>query len=392
MGKMTLTGKGRRWAQSGHPWVYADDVAEGKAEPGELLPVEGPNGEHLGWALFSTSSRIALRLVTREAEQPNRAFWAGLVERAVEARRAHGLLDPAGACRLVAGDADGLPGFVADRYADVLVLQCGTQAADRMRDFLLELVREALGFPLRAVVDRSDTSVRRFENLESRVETLDGEVSGPVDVREEGLVYEVDVFAGHKTGHYLDQSRNRVKAAAHARGERVLDVFSYDGLFGVRAALAGAESVLCLEQNEASCARLLRNAERNGVADRVTFERTNCMKALRAKAEAGEEYGLVVLDPPAFARNRREVAGAERGYVEVNRRGLALTRPGGHLVSASCSYNVRSEDFVEFLGKASRLSGREAWLEELAGASPDHPHRLTLPETHYLKCAFLRVG
>lgn len=392
MGKVTLTGKGRRWALSGHPWVYADDVAEGKGEPGELLPVEGPNGESLGWALFSSSSRIALRMVTREETQPNRAFWTELVERAVEARRQHGLLEPAGACRLIAGDADGVPGFIADRYGDVLVLQCGTQAADRMRDFLLELVREALPFPLRAVVDRSDTSVRRFENLESRVEICHGDLGGSVDVQEEGLVYEVDVMAGHKTGHYLDQAHNRVRAAAFAPGERVLDAFSYDGLFGIRAALAGAESVLCLEQNEASCARLMRNAERNGVADRVKVERTNCMKALRARAEQGESYGLVVLDPPAFARNRREVQGAERGYVELSRRGLALTRPGGHMVAASCSYNIHSQDFVEFLAKGSHLSGREAWLEQLTGASPDHPHRLTLPETQYLKCAFLRVG
>ncbi len=392
MGKMTLTGKGRRWAQSGHPWVYADDIAEGKGEPGELLPVEGPNGEALGWALFSTSSRIALRMVTREADQPKRAFWLDLVERAVEVRRRHGMLEPEGACRLLAGDADGLPGMVVDRYGDVLVLQCGTQGADRMRDFLLELLREVLEIPVRTVVDRSDTSVRRFENLETRVETIVGEPPETILVREGNLQYEVDVFAGHKTGHYLDQSRNRLKAAPLARGGRVLDAFSYDGLFGIRAALEGAERVLCLEQNEASCARLLRNAERNGVADRVEVRRTNCMRALRAMTEEEERFELVVLDPPAFARNRREVAGAERGYVELNRRGLALARPGGSLVSASCSYNVRPEDFVEFLGKAARLSGREAWMEELAGAAPDHPYRVTLPESHYLKCAFLRVG
>lgn len=392
MGRMILTGKGRRRALTGHPWVYADDVADGEGEPGELVPVEGPNGDALGWALFSTSSRIALRLVTRSEEQPNRAFWLELVQRAVSARDEAGLLDPAGACRLVGGDADGLPGFVADRYADVLVLQCGTQGADRMRDFLLELVREALPFPLRVVVDRSDTSVRRLENLERRVEVLDGALDGRVEVREDELLYQVDVLEGHKTGHYLDQSRNRVRAARHAAGQQVLDAFSYDGLFGIRAALAGAERVTCLEQNEAACERLLANAERNGVAERVTVERTNCMKALRARAEAGEEYGLVVLDPPAFARNRREVAGAERGYVELNRRGLTLTRPGGRLVTASCSYNVRPEDFVEFLGKAANLARREAWLEELAGAAPDHPHRVTLPESHYLKCAFLRAG
>jgi 23S rRNA (cytosine1962-C5)-methyltransferase len=393
MGKLTLSGKGRRWTSTGHPWVYADDVADGKAEPGELVPVDGPNGQPLGWAVFSTSSKIALRFVTRSPEQPNRQFWHDLVQRAIAARDRAGLLQPEGACRLLAGDSDGLPGFVADRYGDVLVLQCGTQSADRMRDFLVELVRELLPFPLRVVVDRSDTSVRKLEDLPKRVEVLDGDLGdGLVDVRDGDLVYAVDVLEGHKTGHYLDQAFNRVRAAELAEGEKVLDAFSYDGLFGIRAAMAGAESVLCLEQNEASCARLLANAKRNGVSERITVERTNCMKALRARAEAGESYGLVILDPPAFARNRREVAGAERGYVELNRRGLLLTRPGGYLVSASCSYNVRQEDFTEFISKASHLSGREAWLEHMAGASPDHPYRLTLPESQYLKCAFLRTG
>ncbi|MDA1264153.1 MAG: class I SAM-dependent rRNA methyltransferase [Planctomycetota bacterium] len=392
MAKMILSGKGRRWALTGHPWVYADDVAEGKAQPGELISVAGPNNDHLGWALFSTSSRIALRFVTRAEEQPNREFWLGLVQRAIKVRADAGFLDPEGACRLLSGDADGLPGFVADRYGTVLVLQCGTQGADRMRDFLIELVREALPFPLTAVVDRSDTSVRRFENLESNVETLDGTVDEAVLVRDGDLQYEVDIFQGHKTGHYLDQATNRIRAARGAEGKRVLDAFSYDGLFGIRAALAGAESVLCLEQNEASGQRLLRNAELNGVADRVTVEKTNCMKALRAKAEEGDRYGLVIIDPPAFARNRREIEGAERGYVELNRRGVALCEPGGRLVTASCSYNVRPEDFADFLTKAINLSGREAWLEELTGSSLDHPHRITLPETQYLKCAFLRVG
>ncbi len=393
MGKITLTGKGRRWHLSGHPWVYTDDVARGEGEPGELLPVESPEGDLLGWALFSTSSRIALRFVTREPQQPKRAFWADRVRRAVQARAALGMLDPDGACRLIAGDADGLPGFVADRYATTVVLQCGTQSADRMRDFLLELLFEELPFEPTVVVDRSDTSVRRFENLARRVEVLRGDAEAHVEVRDGDLRYSVDVLGGHKTGHYLDQVPNRRTAAAHAAGRRVLDAFSYDGLFGIRAALAGAEEVLCLEQNQAACARLVDNARRNGVADRVRVERTNCMKALKALAE-GEgagSYGLVVVDPPAFARSRKEIAGAERGYVELNRRGLALCAPGAVLVSASCSHNVRSADFLEFLAKSSHLAGRPARLEELAGAAPDHPHLLSLPESHYLKCAFLRV-
>ncbi|MEM9380521.1 MAG: class I SAM-dependent rRNA methyltransferase [Planctomycetota bacterium] len=392
MGKVTLSGKGRRWLAKGHPWVYKDDVADGGGTQGELVPVDDPNGNPLGWGLLCTVRRFAIRMVTRENAQPTRALWSARMERAVEHRRRHGLLDPAGACRLVAGDADGFPGFVLDRYAKTLVVQSGTQGSDRMRDFLVELAREALPFEATAVVDRSDTSVRKLEGLEKNVEVLDGTVDGPALVQDGDLLYEVDLFQGHKTGHYLDQSRNRRKAADRASGARVLDAFAYDGLFGLHAALAGAEEVVCLEQNRAACERLLANAERNGLLDRVKVERVDCMKDMRARAERGDRHELVVVDPPAFARSKKELAGAERGYVELNRRAFDLVPPGGAVVSASCSYNVAPRDFLDYIAKAAHLTRRDVWVEELAKASPDHPHLVTLPESDYLKCAFLRVG
>jgi len=392
MGKAILSGKGRRWVLGGHPWIYRDDIVGGEAEPGELLPVEDPNGGTLGWGLFSSSSKIAIRLVTRESRQPNRAFWLELVQRAVRHRERLGYLEKEGACRLVAADADGVPGWIVDLYGTVAVVQSSTQGADRMRDFLVELLAEALPFPLTGVLERSDSSVRRFEDLESRVEVLSGEVGEAIVVREGELTFEVDVRGGHKSGHYLDQRENRRVAATRAAGGRVLDSFCYDGLFGIRAALAGAREVLCIDQSEAAGERVLRNAERNGVAARVRFEKHNCMHDLRDReGSEAKRYSLVVVDPPAFARNRREAAGAERGYVELNRRALALVEEGGSLVTASCSYNVRPADFVRHLAAASRLAGRPASLEELRGASPDHPALLSLPESAYLKCAFLRV-
>jgi 23S rRNA (cytosine1962-C5)-methyltransferase len=392
MARIRTTGKGRRWLENGHPWLYADDVAEAQAQPGELVPVFDPNDRPLGWGLYSSASRIAVRLVTREAEQPNRAFWERLVRRAVGLRERHGLLAPDRACRLLGGDAERLPGLVVDRYADLLVVQSGCQGSDRMRDFLLELLREALPFEPRAVLDRSDTAVRRFEELEPRVEWLtDARPESVRVVEPDGFVYVVDPLEGHKTGHYLDQVDNRRRAAERAAGARVLDVFSYDGLFGVRAARAGAESVLCLDQAAAAGERVAANAELNGVSDRVRFERSNAMKDLRARAERGERYDLVVVDPPAFARNKRELEGAERGYVELNRRAMDLVEPGGTLVSASGSYNVSNADFVAYLSQAARDAGRDVYLEALHGAGPDHPVLLGLPESAYLKCAFLRV-
>jgi 23S rRNA (cytosine1962-C5)-methyltransferase len=391
MGKVVLTGKGRRWLEAGHPWAYRDDVALAEAEPGEIVRVEGPGSKPLGFGAYSSASRIAVRLVSRGQQEPGREHWREKLGRAVRARERAGCLDPRGACRLVGGDAEGLPGLVVDRYGKVLVLQSGTQAGDRLRSIVVELLDELLPFPLECVLDRSDASVRRLEALDRRVEVLRGEIPKLLVVSEGDLEYEVDVLGGHKTGHYLDQRENRVRAAARAGGRGVLDAFSYDGLFGVRAALAGATAVLCMDQSEAALARARANAERNGVGSKVTVRRANCMSELRALAHAGARFGLVVVDPPAFAKNRREIAGAARGYVEVNRRAMALVEPGGTLISASCSYHVRPETFVEFLALAAHEAGREAFLEELAGAAPDHPALLQLPESAYLKCAFLRL-
>lgn len=390
--RVVLTGKGRRWIENGHPWAFADDLASSEAQPGDVVVVEGPDGRALGHGLFSQGSKIAVRMLTRSAARPQSDFWAQRVARAIEARERLGLLAPPDACRLIGGDADGIPGLVVDRYADVVVFQSGTQAADRLRETVLALVRAQLPFRVRACVERSDTAVRKLESLEKRVSVLGGELPAELVVQDGELEYEVDVLTGHKTGHYLDQRENRRRAASRAKGGRVLDAFSYDGLFGVRCALAGARSVVCLDQSLPALERARRNAERNRVGERVLTERADCMDALRERSRAGEQFDLVIVDPPAFAKSRREVEGALRGYTELNRRALELVAPGGSLVSASCSYNLRPEAFVELLSAAAVRTKKRVWLDELCGASLDHPQLITLPETAYLKCAFLRVG
>jgi len=395
-GQAVLTGRGRRRLLGGHPWIYADDVHTVDAEPGALVAVRAPDGGSLGWALHSSASRIALRMVDRGEARPDRALWRARADAAVAHRRALGLLGPRDACRLLAGDADGFPGLVVDRYADALVLQSGCQGSDQHRDFWLEVLEEALEVPVTCVLDRSDSSTRSHEQLEKRVEWLRGAREEPVEVEESArdgrpaLRFEVSLREGHKTGHYLDQRVNRAVAADFAAGARVLDAFSYDGLFGIRAALAGAREVLCLDQSTEALERAQRNAERNGVADRVHTERANAMHDLRERAARGERYGLVVIDPPAFARSRREVEGALRGYRELNRRALALLEPGGVLVSASCSHNVGRGAFLDAIAGASLDEGRSARIFDLRGAAPDHPVLATLPESEYLKCAFVR--
>jgi 23S rRNA (cytosine1962-C5)-methyltransferase len=400
MGRATLTGRGRRRLLGGHPWIYADDVHAAEAEPGVLVSLHAPDDAPLGWALASTKSRIALRMVGLGPEEPGEASWRERARASVAHRRALGLLAARDACRLVSSEADGFPGLVIDRYADALVLQSGCQGSDRYRDAWLAAVLaelEALGLPVAHVLDRSDSATRAHEELEKRVEWLRGGLGEPLEVHEPeragvpALVYEVSLTGGHKTGHYLDQRENRAHAAGFGSGGRVLDAFSYDGLFGIRAALAGAKEVLCIDQSEEALERALRNAERNGVAGKVRVARANAMHDLRARAEAGERYELVVADPPAFARSRREVEGALRGYRELDRRALELVAPGGVLVTCSCSHNIGRGEFLDALAGASLDAARPARIFRTSGAAPDHPVLATLPESEYLKCAYVRL-
>lgn len=388
-GRVRLSGRGRRRLEGGHPWIFADDLPEQEAAPGALVAIEDPAGAVIAHGLYSSKSKIRVRVIARGAEAPAADHWRKQVARAVAFRRSLGLLDPRGAVRLIAGDADGVPGMVVDHYAGVCVLQSGFQGADSLRDELVEALIEQL--EPRAIVERSDSAVRHLEGLERRVEVLRGEVTGELEVREDELVYEVDVLGGHKTGHYLDQRFNRQRAAQACRGGEFLDAFCYDGLFGVRAALQGAGSVLCMDQSVAALDRARRNAERNGVLGRMRFEKVDVMRELKARTELERAFDVVVVDPPAFAKNKSELEGAERGYRELNARALGLVRSSGLLVSASCSYAMRAELFINTLAAAANQARREVVLEQLCGAAPDHPHLLSLPESNYLKCAFLRV-
>lgn len=388
-GAVRLTGRGRKRFEGGHPWIFADDLSAAEAPAGATVAIEDPRGAIVGYGLFSSQSKIRVRVFSRGEQPPAPEHWSGRVARALAARRELGLLEPDGACRLIAGDADGVPGMVVDHYAGVCVLQSGFQGADAIRDELVEALHAQLA--PRAIVERSDSAVRKLEGLERRVEVLRGALAGEVEVREDSLRYEVDVLGGHKTGHYLDQRDNRRRAARAVRGGEFLDAFCYDGLFAVRAALAGARHVVCLDQAEAALERARRNAERNGVLARLSFERVDVMRELRGREDFVRRFEVVVVDPPAFAKNKGELVGAERGYRELNARALSLVRDGGLLVSASCSYAMSPQMFVHTLGAAANQAQRDVFLEALCGAAPDHPHLLTLPESNYLKCAFLRV-
>jgi len=376
--------------RDGHPWIFRSDVRRAdSAGAGDVVRVVarhrggGLNG--LGLALFSPVSMIALRMLGRDEAPPGAGFWEARLDAALELRRRLGGEDSAG--RLVYSEADGLPGLIVDRYADVLVLQTLTAGAERLKGVVVDWLVARLA--PRAVVERNDSSARSFEGLEERVGLLRGALDGPVEILEGGLRISVDPLGGQKTGHYLDQRENRVRAAAYARG-RCLDVFSYQGGFGLQLARGGAAEVTLVDQSERALAAAQADAGRNGLE--VRCRTANAFDFLRDQHAAGERYDLVVLDPPAFAKNRQAVEGATRGYKEINLRAMKLLAPGGVLITASCSFHMLEERFEALLAEAARDVGRGVQLLERRGAARDHPERLGFPEGRYLKCFVLRVA
>jgi 23S rRNA (cytosine1962-C5)-methyltransferase len=383
---VALSNRGWKRFVSGHPWIFRDDLREIAAESGDLAAIVDGTGRELGRGFVSGASRIALRIATRKPGAVDaRAFLEERLERAAARRPRRG---PEEAERLVAAEADDLPGLILDRYADVVCVQHAIPFWERNRNLVAEVVRARLA--PRALVARDDFSARALEGLPRRAEVVFGGEVGSVEIREGAVRFLVDPLHGQKTGFFLDQRENREKVARHARGE-VLDVFTFEGGFALHAAAAGAQRVVGIESSEGALARARANAERNGLSARCEWVRAMAFDELRARAKAGERYSLVVLDPPAFAKNRTEVEGALRGYVEINSRALRLVAPGGHLATFSCSYHLTEELFSAVLREAASLCGRRVELAERLGQSRDHPVVLTHPESLYLKGALLRV-
>jgi len=374
-----------RWARTGHPWIYRDDLASCSAASGDVVPVLRPDGGILGWAAFGERSKIALRFLTRGPEEPDaKRLLLDRLEQAAALRES--LVRDASAYRLVSSEADGLPGLVVDRYGQVFSLQTSSPLAERWKGSVADWLEER--FSPRAIVERNEGAVRDLEGLPRGSGVLRGSLPEAVWAEERGVRYRVDVLSGQKTGAFLDQRENRLLVRGHARG-LVLDAFAYEGLFSLNALVGGADRVVCVE-SAARCGEAARaNFEANGFAGRFGWVRANAFDYLR-EASRGS-FDLVVLDPPAFAKNRAEVAGALRGYREINLRAMRALRPGGVLVSCSCSSNVRPEVFLDILRLAAGDAGRRVLLLELRGQSGDHPVLLNLPESSYLKSAFLRV-
>jgi 23S rRNA (cytosine1962-C5)-methyltransferase len=386
---VTLTAGKEQRINAGHPWVYRSEIAriEGDAPLGAIALVRDHRGRVVGQAMLNVRSQIACRILTRNDEPVDEAF----VERRIrEALARHGR-SPAGpdACRVVFGEGDRLPGLIVDRYADMLVIQILTAGMDRLRDNIVRILQRVL--EPRAIYERSDASARKLEGLDLRKGFAWGEAETGVWIREGDLHLFVEVAAGQKTGFFLDQRENRQLVKRMARGREVLDGFCYSGGFSVSAAGGGAASVLGVDISAESLAWAARSAERNGLAGCCTFTSANAFDQLRAFARDGRSFGLIILDPPAFTKGREALAGALRGYNEINLRAMKLLSPGGVLVTCSCSYHVDAATFLDMLRSAAADARREFRLLELRTQAADHPILLAAKETQYLKCAILEA-
>jgi 23S rRNA (cytosine1962-C5)-methyltransferase len=379
----TITPKGETRVKSGHPWVYRSDVVEVAASGGEVVLVRNRKKVPLGYAFYSDRSEITLRMLTRTGDQPDLETWRSRLDAAVRYREALGI--DATAYRLVHGEADKLPGLVVDRYGDFLVIQTLVQGIERMLPDLVGLLVERLN-PT-GILARNDPRVRLLEGLEQRVDVLHGQVPAQIDVREGRVSYLVDPYRGQKTGLFLDQRENRVAAASYAHG-RALDAFSYNGGFAL-ALVPVCADVTAVDISEEAVARIANNAARNG-ATNLHARAMNVFDELRELERKGERFDTIVLDPPAFAKNKAAVPKALSGYKEINLRALKLLNPGGFLVTCSCSYNVSESMFADVIASAVVDARAEVAVVEKRMQSRDHPVLMTVPETYYLKCFVLR--
>ncbi len=374
---------------AGHPWIYHGSVLRltHPAGEGDLVQVKDHRQRFLGVGVYNSKSKINVRLLAADRIELDQAFFSERIRRALAARQRY--LPDATSFRVANAESDFLSGLIVDKYEDVLVLQISSLGMDRRKNLIVAALQEI--FTPRAILERSDVSSRKFEGLEPANGLLAGQLEGPVWVNLNGLKFETDLLAGHKTGLYLDQQLNYRLVAQLARGGHVLDCFSFLGGFGLHAAAAGAAQVHLVDQSADAMAAATRNAGANGLADRCSFETANVFDWLKAQTAVGPhekvlpKWDLIVLDPPSFTRNRASVPDALRGYKEIHLRALKLIKPGGVLAAFCCSHHVDARLFQDTLLSAAFDARRILRRVAVYSQSPDHPVIPMIPETEYLK-------
>ena len=376
-----------------HPWVFSGAIerVEGEPAPGDTVDVVGAGGELLARAAYSPASQIRARVWTFDPRDTvDAGFLRRRIARAVEARRKLGLLDPQGACRLVFGEADGLPGLVVDRYGTHLVCQLLSAGVERWREAIVDALVAVMA--PEGVFERSEGAARRKEGLGSRRGVLAGAPPPPLlEVRVGGARHRVSLEHGQKTGAYLDQQWNRGRVAAHARGAHVLDAFAYTGGFGIACLLAGADRATLIDSSAEAVRQAAGEAELNGVAGRCELREGDVFEELRRLRDDGRRFGLVVLDPPKFVHSAEQLRSGSRGYKDINLLGLELAEPGGVVATFSCSGHVDAALFQKIVAGAALDARRDVQILERLSQPADHPVALEFPEGEYLKGLILRV-
>jgi 23S rRNA (cytosine1962-C5)-methyltransferase len=382
---VTINKRGSARVEKGHLWIYRSDVVDSKGiAAGLVVTVRDEKKRYVGRAMFSDRSEISLRLLTTRDEVIDREWWRRRL-RDASARRL-GIEQHTNAYRLVYSEGDLVSSLIVDVYDDVLVLQTLSQGTDSIKEMLVDLLVEE--FSPRGIIERNDMRVRELEGLELRSGILYGSVPQTLVVNQDGIRFLVEPLTGQKTGSFLDQRENRLAARAIAKG-RALDCFTFNGAFALHLATV-CESVLGLDISAQAIDSARRNATLNK-ADNVEFREANVFDALREMEASHDAFDTIVLDPPAFAKNRSSVQAAARGYKEINLRAFKLLKPGGLLVTCSCSYHVTEDMFVELVKDAASDARRRVQLVEKRVQSRDHPVLLGVPETYYLKCLILRL-
>jgi len=379
--------KGADRVRQGHLWIYRSDVVAIDGEGGSVVTVKDERGNFVGQALFSDTSQIALRFLTQSTEEIDRDWWR---RRISDARGRRHISPDTNAYRLIYSEGDLLPSLIVDVYADVVVMQTLSQGTDAVKSMLTELLVEEL-HP-RAVIERNDVRVRELEGLPLVTRTVYGDAPAELEILQHGLRFVVAPLGGQKTGSFLDQRENRLAARAAAlttNRRRALDCFTFNGAFALHLASV-CDNVVAIDISADAVAAGQRNAQLNEIAN-VDFLEANVFDVLREMEAAGDRFDVIVLDPPAFAKNRASLKAAIRGYKEINLRALKLLNLGGVLITCTCSYHVSEELFIEILAQAAIDAHRRIQIVEKRIQASDHPVLVGVPETYYLKCVITRV-